>query len=302
LESFTLGAPVRRFFPFLVLSALSASGLACSGDTSGPPDGEETGFSGRDGQYTVSVFESGARGRVYFTVYLPPGWTPEGSRTYPLIFFLHGQSGDEHRFSDNVPVSELNQWINQSLAPPFVLVAPRGADEIGTVQWFYPENVTLLTSEAANEFRAFCWRTFRAGGSSDKISVQGQSRGASGAIFFALNHWDKFASAVANAFVSDYVLDDYRAAATQNRNQVIESGILLRMTIGTEDFYVTEKGRIGSPALHEHLDTLGIPHEYEVLPGVTHGFWSLWHYQRSDGLQTGLYEILFHARAWSGAG
>jgi hypothetical protein len=39
-----------------------------------------------------------------------------------------------------------------------------------------------------------------------------------------------------------------------------------------------------------------------VLPGVTHGFWSLWHYRRPDDLQTGLYEILFHARAWSGAG
>ena len=186
------------------------------------------------------------------------------------------------------------------LGPAICPCSPRGADQIGTVQWYYPENETLLTSEAEDEFRAFCWRTFRAGGSPDNISVQGQSRGASGAIFFALNHWDKFVSAVANAFVSDYVLDVYRATATQNRDQVIESGILLRMTIGSEDSYTTEQGRIGSPALHEHLDTLGIPHEYEVLPGVTHNFGSLWHYQRPDGLQTGLYEILYHARVWPG--
>ena len=130
-------------------------------------------------------------------------------------------------------------------------------------------------------------------------SVHGHSRGASGALYFTLNHWDKFASAVANAFVSDYVLDNYREAAVQNRDAVIESGILLRMTIGTEDSFVLEEGRIGSPALHEHLDTLGIAHEYEVLPGVTHGFSSLWHYERQDGLQTGLYELLFHAQAWA---
>jgi S-formylglutathione hydrolase FrmB len=242
---------------------------------------------------------SGARGRVHFTVYLPPGWTPEGNESYPLLFFLHGQSGDEYRFSDNVPVSELNQWITLGLVPPFVLVAPRGSDVPNTVQWYYDDNVTLLTSEGPGELRAFCWDTFRAGGSPDWISVQGQSRGASGTLHFALNHWDKFASAVANAFVSDYVLDSYREAATRNRDEIVASGLPIRMTIGTEDAYVVEMGRVGSQVLHEHLDALEIPHEYEVLPGVTHDFSSLWHYMRpEDGLVTGLYELQFHARAW----
>lgn len=277
-----------------------AFALSCTETGSGPPWEEGSEFEGRGGNYTVSSFPSGARGLVYFNVYLPPGWSPEGSETYPLLLFLHGQSGDEWSFTRIVPSSELTGWIEDGLVPPFVLVAPRGSDVPNTVQWYYPQNVSLLTSESSDELRAFCWQTFRAGGGPEMVSVHGHSRGASGALYFALNHWDRFASAVANAFVSDYVLEERREDAVRNRDAIVQSGLPLRMTIGTEDSYVLELGRIGSQALHIHMDTLGIPHEYEVLPGVTHGFSSLWYYERADGLQTGLYELQFHARAWAG--
>ena len=275
--------------------------VAC-GDDGNPLLEEEprSKFQGQDGLYTVSSFESGARGKVFFTVYLPPGWSVGGTETYPLILFLHGQHGDEHYFRTRVPESDLNTWIRDGLVPPFVLIAPRGADNIGTVQWYHDENVALLTSGAPDELRAFAWETFRAGGSPERISVHGHSRGASGALHFTLNHWDLFASAVANAFVSDYVLDDYREAAVENRDAIVQSGITLRMTIGTQDSFVLEDDRVGSPALHEHLDTLGIPHEYEVYPGVTHGFSSLWDYELSGGKQAGLYELQLHADAWDG--
>ncbi|MBN1422328.1 MAG: hypothetical protein JXP34_26370 [Planctomycetes bacterium] len=285
--------------PVFVFLAAVLVGLGCSGDAPGLPEFQATGFWGRGGSYTVSFFDSGVRGRVYFTVYLPPGWTPEGGETYPLIFFLHGHSDDERGFSRAVPVTQLNQWIGHGFVPSFVLVAPRVSDEAKSGQWFHDENVSLLTSEAPDALRSFCWETFRAGGLSGNISVQGHSRGASGALFFALNHCDSFASAVANAFVSDYVLDDRRASATANRDRIITRGFPLRMTIGSEDPYVVQSDRIGSEALHRHLTTLGITHEYEVVPGATHSFFSLWHHVRPDGLVAGLHELQFHARAWS---
>ncbi len=285
-----------RALAVLVLVATVAS---CSPDSSGPSTLEEPEFAGRDGQYTVSSFQSGARGRVFFSVYLPPGWSAEGTETYPLIFFLHGQHGDQYSFTKSVPVSELNRWINEGLVPPFVLVAPKGSDLPGAVQWYYPNNVALLTSDAVNELRAFSFESFRAGGTPERTSVHGHSRGASGALYFALNHWDKFASAVANAFVSDYVLDEMRADATRNRDAIVESGIPLRMTIGTEDSFSRDEGRVGSPLLHEHMDSLGIPHEYQLLPGVSHGLSSIWTFQRSVDLPNGLYELQFHAAAWA---
>jgi S-formylglutathione hydrolase FrmB len=239
---------------------------------------------------------------VNFSVYLPPGWSPEGSETYPLIFFLHGQHGDQFSFTTSVSVSELNGWINDGLIPPFVLVAPNGSDIPASVQWYFPDNVSLLTSESPNELRAYCLEMFRAGGSPGNTSVHGHSRGASGALYFALNHWDRFSSAVSNAFVSDYVLDERKADAVRNREAVIDSGIALRMTIGTEDSFTLDDGRIGSPALHQHLDSLGIVHEYELLPGVTHGMSSIWDFERPDQGKNGLYELQFHAASWSAGG
>ena len=53
--------------------------------------------------------------------------------------------------------------------------------------------------------------------------------------------------------------------------------------------------------MHEHLQGLGIPHEYEVFPGVSHGLRSIWDYRRADGRKNGLYELQFHARAWERA-
>jgi S-formylglutathione hydrolase FrmB len=264
----------------------------------GAPTDEVTDFTGRAGHYTRSAFLSNARGWVFFNVYLPPGWSASGPEEYPLILFLHGQMGDEFRFTDNVPVSQLNGWIEDGSVPPFVLVAPRGADERGTVQWYYPENETMLTSEEEGEIRAYARRMFRAGRDSRTISVQGHSRGASGTIFLALAHPNSFASAVANAYVSDYVLDRWKTLASENREEVLASGIPLRMTIGTEDSYVVEQGRRCSWELHEHLEELGIPHEHEVMEGVTHAFGSLWHFPRPDGTLTGLHELQFHARAW----
>jgi hypothetical protein len=116
-----------------------------------------------------------------------------------------------------------------------------------------------------------------------------------------MNHPDKFASAVANAFVSDYALSARKRDATRNRESVLESGIPIRMVIGTRDHYVLEQARTATPEMHEHLEGLGIPHEYEVLEGVTHGLQSIWNYRRHDGHRNGLYELQFHARAWTRA-
>ena len=287
---------MRRFA--LLIFVIIVSG--CSGRTpvDDPLADRVTEYSGRSGRFTRSVFESEARGWAYFSVYLPLEWTPHGAETYPLIFFLHGQGGDEYYFPRVVQSEELNQWIEGGDLPPFVLIAPRGADVRNSVQWYHSANETMLTSEEEGELRAYARDVFRAGVDPGTVSVHGHSRGSTGALFFALNHPDKFASAVANAFVSDYALEDRQRDADENLARVLESGIPIRMIIGTEDEYVVEQARTATPEMHEHLQGLGIPHEYEVFQGVTHGLRSIWNHRRDDGEKNGLYELQFHARAW----
>lgn len=286
-----------RRFALLVLIFI-VTGCSRFSGTSEPPAHLASDFSGRDGRFTRSAFQSEARGWVYFSVYLPPDWTPDDTETYPLIFFLHGQGGDEFAFPRSVQAREINQWIEQGELPPFVLIAPRGADVRNSVQWYHRPNEIMLTSEGAGELRAYAREHYRAGVDPETVSVHGHSRGATGALFMAMNHPDKFVSAVANAFVSDYALGDRQDDADENRDRVLESGIPIRMVIGTRDEYVLQQNRTATPEMHEHLLGLGISHEYEVLSGVSHALRSIWDHRRDDGRKNGLYELQFHARAW----
>ena len=259
-------------------------------------------YSGLAGRFTHSAFKSTARGWVFFNVYLPPCWSPEGSESYPLLFFLHGQYQDEWTFPFAVPAGQLNGWIEDEHIPPVVIVALRGSENRQAIQWYTPANEKMLTSESSGELRQYCRDRFRAGLNPEWISVQGFSRGASGTLHFAFNFPEKFASAVANAFVSDYVLEDRKKAAEDNLEEIINSGISLRLMVGSKDDYEELYGRQGTHLLHDFLEDLNIPHEYEVLEGITHNFHELWNFSRSDGIKTGLYELQFHARAWAKPG
>jgi len=260
------------------------------------------------GQYTYSRFISPARGPVDFAVYVPPDWQSDGKETYPLLFFLHGQDGSEHAFPLIVPAARLNSWIDDRLIPPFVLIALRsgrlnGVRANGTQldgieeQWSSARNETLLTSTASDEIRAFAQRYFRAGATPRVTSIHGHSRGALGALHFALKYPRLFASAVSNAPVSDYAFPQEAANARLHAADIIGSGILYRISIGDSDQF-KELGRRMASDMHELLDQLKIEHEFEVLPNVTHDPRELWTYRRDDGVPNLLYELSMHARAW----
>ena len=254
----------------------------------------------KSGGYTYSRFLSPSRGVVDYSVYLPPDWKRNSSKTYPLVFFLHGQLGWERSFPDSVPATQLNQWIAKGLIPPLVIVSLRTGRLNGNEeeQWSSARNESLLTSENRNELRAFIRQQFRAGNSAKTTAIHGHSRGSRGAIHYALKYPTSFSSAVANAFVSDYALDETKQIAQQNLQQIQNQGIPLRISIGDRDEFALNMGRHASPVIHQFLNNLNIPHDYEVFPGVNHGFVNIWNTKQRTGLPNGLGELQLHAEAW----
>lgn len=252
------------------------------------------------GTYTYSRFLSPSRGLVDYSVYLPPGWQRNSAKTYPLVFFLHGQTGWERSFPDSVPESQLNQWIQQGLIPPMVIVSLRTGRLNADVeeQWSSPRNEGLLTSEMPNDIRAFIRQQFRAGMSSKTTAIHGHSRGSRGAIHYALKYPTSFSSAVANAFVSDYALEETMQIAVVNLQQILSDGIPLRISIGDRDEFVLNMGRQASPVINQFLNDWNIKHDYEVFEGVNHGFVNLWNTKQKNGLINGLAELQYHAEAW----
>ena len=255
----------------------------------------------KPGGYTYSRFMSPSRGLVDYSVYLPPDWKRDSTKTYPLVFFLHGQTGWERSFPDSVPAQQLNQWIEKRFIPSMVIVSLRtgrlnGKDE---EQWSSARNETLLTSKQPNELRAFIREQFRAGMMAKTTAIHGHSRGSRGAIHYALKYPTSFSSAVANAFVSDYALQETMQIASQNLQQIRSQGIPLRISIGDKDEFALNMGRRASPIIHRFLNNLQIPHDYEVFPGVDHGFVNVWNTKQNNGLPNGLAELQFHAGAWA---
>ena len=255
----------------------------------------------RPGGYTYSRFMSPSRGLVDYSVYLPLDWKRDSTKKYPVVYFLHGQTGWERSFPDSVPAKQLNQWIAKGFIPPMVIVSLRterlnGKDE---EQWSSARNEKLLTSESSNELRAFVREQFRAGMTAKTTAIHGHSRGSRGAIHNALKYPTSFSSAVANAFVSDYALQETMQIASQNIAQIRSNGIPLRISIGDRDEFALNMGRRASPVIHRFLNNLQIPHDYEVFPGVDHGFVNIWNTKQKNGLPNGLAELQFHAGAWA---
>ena len=250
------------------------------------------------GQFFHSILNSPSFGEIPFCVYLPPNWKSNDTTTYPLLIYLYGQNGDEYAFSNNIPANQLNDWIYDKSIKPFVVLSYLGNPNPSEIQWFSNKNQTLLISNSKGELRDFCRKTFRAGMNSNQISLEGQSRGASGVLFYAFNNTEHFSSFIANAYVSDFTLDGLKKSIIANKARLQKAGFNLRIEIGDKDSFAKEYKRRGSQLLHEYLKDQNIPHEYEIIKGGDHWYRDFWNYYREEEKElNGLFHLKYHQKS-----
>lgn len=210
----------RRLVRLGSLSLLGALAgvLACSGgDPSGsvdpPPSGGGTGGSG-SGSVHTDTFASAALGVTkQYEVYLPPSYSTQTSRRYPVIYFLHGNPGTE------------TDWVQQ-LAANVVLdsLARAGLPEVIGVfadgdEWWYTDWLSTplpctpgYTGAApyepcvpglhyryetyiANDLVAHIDATYRTQPDMAHRGITGYSMGGYGAALIAIGHPDLFTTA-----------------------------------------------------------------------------------------------------------
>lgn len=231
------------------------------------------------GKYTHASFQSKSRGEVAFNVYLPPTWSKEKTEEYALVILLHGQGEDESTFLNALPDSSLNHWIAKQFIPDnFVLISLRGGKNTNEMQWYSDPNETMITSSHSQELRAYCHENFHTSMKSSKISVMGHSRGATGALNFALYFPEKFAAVVSSAFVSDYAIDRLQQATQQNLKAILAHKIPIYMLIGSKDQYVLNNHRKGSPIMSAFFKSKRIEHQFDIIKGKSHRLSELWAY------------------------
>ncbi|BDS11600.1 alpha/beta hydrolase [Aureispira anguillae] len=265
--------------------------LACTGDRISQHNQAITKVF-KTGNYTHSSFTSKSRGQVDFNVYLPSNWSQERAKKYPLLILLHGQGEDENTFIQAFPVSSLNHWMKNQLIPEMVIVAVRGGTNTNEMQWYTNPNEEMITSDKKQELRRFCAENFHTTMESTQISVIGHSRGATGALNFALYFPTKFASVVSSAFVSDYAIKRLKQAVDKNLDEILKSNIKIELLIGDQDQYVQNNNRKGSPIMSDYLRMHGIQHKFKIIENKGHRLIELWEYP------TNLHYLEFIAESW----
>ncbi len=128
---------------------------------------------------------------VPFEVLPPPGYSPDATNRFPVLYWLPDQSGDSNRPA--LPPAQVHQAIlDRTLPPLFVVYVLYGAEAFYTdaASGLIPAATTLV-----HELIPAVDRSFRTLPDRDNRAIQGIGRGGFGAVRFAVAHPETFGSA-----------------------------------------------------------------------------------------------------------
>ncbi|MDE6375314.1 MAG: hypothetical protein K2L09_06255 [Alistipes sp.] len=230
-------------------------------------------------------------------VYLPDEYAARTDRRYPVIYYLHGGTGNQREAS--WMIRKIDAAIRAGKMRPVIVVSPQALP----IGWYINANVVdpKVTSGPVEDvivqdlipYVDSCFRTVAA---REGRAVEGFSMGGRGALMLAFKHPDLFcaASSVAGALVdwdeepllralectfgdaenplSREYFDAWhpKTFLCQNVRRILRDGMRIRMFVGDRDRLYEENGRRITHRFHELLNALRIPHTLEVVPGAGH--------------------------------
>jgi enterochelin esterase-like enzyme len=237
------------------------------------------------------VFSSpAARTNVSYHVYLPPQYASESARRFPVLYWLHGSGGG---LAGIAPVAaHFDAAIRAGRIPPLLVVFANG---MSSSMWANSRDgrvpmETVVAQDLVNELDA----RFRTVATRSGRLLEGFSMGGHGAARIGLRYPERFGAvsmlgagpldlsfdgprALANPaerarILRDVYSDDlayYREHSPLTVAEVFARGSgprpRLRIIVGDADNTAP-----ASTAFSALLGTLGVAHEYRLVPGVGH--------------------------------
>lgn len=214
---------------------------------------------------------------IDFVIFTPPGYE-ESTERYPVLYFLHGRSGNQYMYwgqiNAYVPDAHgdsgawISELITEGIIPPMIIVTPDDANGM-----WGETNELMITQELINHIDTN-WRTIP-----DKSgrAIEGFSMGGMGASQYSARHPSLFCSTIImSAPLGEELILDWE----DNTQEIFDYQLRARLEVGGEDHLLSSM-----TTLHEGLDTLEIPHEYEIVPGIRHIWGELYNQVGIDGLQ-----------------
>jgi enterochelin esterase family protein len=232
------------------------------------------------GQLHELLYKSQSIGTIRrIIVYTPPGYDPAGTKTYPVMYLLHGATDNESYW---ITAGRANYIMDNLLADgkakPAIFVSCFGHTSIPPGPEAGPNgelyDVTKIGNDIVHDIIPLVDKEFRTGHQSKDRGISGiAAMGAYQSLMIGLNNPDKF------AYVAGF-------SAGFRRGQDMETlfkGLLADPDKTNANFKLIRLGggsaEMGSVNTAKPLDQLltakGIKHDFMVFPGGTHT-WNSW--------------------------
>ena len=229
------------------------------------------------------TFRSAVLGReVSYLVWLPPSYS-QGTKRYPVIYWLHGMGGNQRGGATQF-VPQVAAAIKDGVLPPCIVISVNGM-----VRSFYCDSTDgkiPMESVIIKDLLPHVDATYRTLAKREGRVLEGFSMGGYGAAHLGFKYPELFGTVVINAGalldpntanvpkdgpmfavfgedrarrIAEYPLTLARKNAAQLRATHIRIGC------GSEDGLLPRNRE-----LHELLTELGLEHAFEIVPGVAH--------------------------------
>lgn len=132
-------------------------------------------------------------------VYLPPGYDAGGSRRYPVLYVLHGYTGDAAAVVSTRPwernvVQWIDRLIHERRMPPAILVAVDGFTRLGGSQYVNSVHNGDYATYVVRDVVGHVDASYRTIASEGGRAVLGKSSGGFGAMHLVMEHPGVFAA------------------------------------------------------------------------------------------------------------
>lgn len=223
---------------------------------------------------TISVYSASMQKDIPCVVVKPDAYKKKQNR-FPVVYLLHGYSGDYANWIKKVP--ELQDYADTYNS---IIVCPDG----GFSSWYFDSPLDSnyrYETYISKEVVRYIDMHYRTIADSAHRAITGLSMGGHGALYLALRHPDIFGAAGSmsggvdlreshNQFdISKRIGDTITQAAAWHDYSVVylvekypSTTIKIIFDCGVDDFFIE-----GNRHLHRALLQLKIPHEYAEKPG-----------------------------------
>jgi enterochelin esterase-like enzyme len=240
---------------------------------------------------------------VSYLVSLPPDYDKETTKRYPVLYWLHGMGGNQ-RGGAMMFVPHVQEAVQEGILSPTIVILVNGM-----VNAFYCDSVdgqVPMESVIIKDLIPHVDATYRTLAQREDRIIEGYSMGGFGAAHLGFKYPELFGTVVVNAgalidpgapLLARIFGNDPQRAAAEHPMQLARANAdklrgqtHIRIGCGSIDNLLSK-----NKALHELLDELHIPNEFEVVPDIAHD--SVHYYQKLGPKVFG-----FHQKSLGAAG